>query len=263
MLRVHFLNVGHGDCTVIEHPSGRLTMIDINNSQDYDSETFGEVLAEEREKQRTRALAGALAGLGGNTLTGFGGLGSLAGAVAPMPNALAEYTAAMATVKNEVTDPVAFMQKHYSGRRLWRFVLTHPDLDHMRGIKRLKELIGFDNFWDTDHTKPTPNFRSDADRDDWNFYQGLRRPGRSKAPPLVEARLKGFDDQNAFPAKQRLHHRVVARQRTRMRLSGFFAAIASAGMHDRDRLVALASFPNQMKKQHRPANLPKLSPLPS
>lgn len=24
MLRVHFLNVGHGDCTIIEHPSGRL-----------------------------------------------------------------------------------------------------------------------------------------------------------------------------------------------------------------------------------------------
>jgi competence protein ComEC len=33
MLRIHFLNVGHGDCTIISHPSGRLTMIDINNSK--------------------------------------------------------------------------------------------------------------------------------------------------------------------------------------------------------------------------------------
>jgi competence protein ComEC len=48
MLRVHFLNVGHGDCTIVEHHSGRLTMIDVNNSQDYDAETFGEVLAEGR-----------------------------------------------------------------------------------------------------------------------------------------------------------------------------------------------------------------------
>jgi len=32
-LVLHFLNVGHGDCTFIELPSGRLMMIDINNSK--------------------------------------------------------------------------------------------------------------------------------------------------------------------------------------------------------------------------------------
>jgi competence protein ComEC len=32
-LVVHFLNVGHGDCTFIEFPSGRLAMIDVNNSK--------------------------------------------------------------------------------------------------------------------------------------------------------------------------------------------------------------------------------------
>ena len=32
-LVAHFLNVGHGDCTFIELPSGRLMMIDINNSK--------------------------------------------------------------------------------------------------------------------------------------------------------------------------------------------------------------------------------------
>jgi hypothetical protein len=40
MLRSHFLIVGHCDCTIISHPSGRLTTIDINNLQDYD-ETKG------------------------------------------------------------------------------------------------------------------------------------------------------------------------------------------------------------------------------
>src|SRR3989442_14270062 len=50
MLRVHFLNVGHGDCTIIWHPSGRLTMVDINNSQDYDQQRFNELLMEEAKK---------------------------------------------------------------------------------------------------------------------------------------------------------------------------------------------------------------------
>jgi hypothetical protein len=57
MLRVHFLNVGHGDCTIISHPSGRLTMIDINNSQDYDDETFQELLKEKRQKADAYGLA--------------------------------------------------------------------------------------------------------------------------------------------------------------------------------------------------------------
>src|ERR1700730_4748655 len=169
MLRVHFLNVGHGDCTIIEHHSGRLTMIDINNSQEYDTESFGEVLAEEREKERAREMAGALTLLGGNPLSGLAN---------PAPtNILAQLTHAMETVKKEITDPVAFMQKHHPGRGLWRFIVTHPDLDHMRGIKRLRETIGFANFWDTSNTKPRPDFQSDADKDDWNYYQLLRSGG--------------------------------------------------------------------------------------
>jgi competence protein ComEC len=44
----------------------------------------------------------------------------------------------------------------------------------MRGLKNLHEHIGITNFWDTDHTKPTPSYRSDADKADWEFYQKLR-----------------------------------------------------------------------------------------
>jgi hypothetical protein len=89
---MHFLNVGHGDCTIIEHPSGRLSMIDVNNSQDYDTDSFGEVFAEQREKQRARELAGALTALGGNPLTGFGALGNSS---MPQPNVLAQATQAI------------------------------------------------------------------------------------------------------------------------------------------------------------------------
>ncbi|HZS16312.1 MAG TPA: hypothetical protein VFA51_00095 [Candidatus Udaeobacter sp.] len=46
MTRIHFLNVGHGDCTIIEHASGHITMVDINNSDSLDEDTRRE-LAEE------------------------------------------------------------------------------------------------------------------------------------------------------------------------------------------------------------------------
>ena len=93
MLQVDFLNVGHGDCTVISHPSGRLTMIDINNSQNYDSESFTELVKEERKKaDAARAWQAGLGslfsqsplmagGLAPNRLQGLGALGA-------QPNAL-------------------------------------------------------------------------------------------------------------------------------------------------------------------------------
>ena len=43
MLKIHFLNVGHGDCTLLEFPSGRTTLIDINNSKVVDEETEKEL----------------------------------------------------------------------------------------------------------------------------------------------------------------------------------------------------------------------------
>ncbi len=45
-LKIHFLNVGRGDCTIIEFPSGNLTMVDIDNLKDLDPTTKGGILAE-------------------------------------------------------------------------------------------------------------------------------------------------------------------------------------------------------------------------
>lgn len=148
MLRVHFLNVGHGDCTIIKHPSGNLTVIDINNSQNYDPETMKEIVSEELQKT-PRASLGLLA-----------------------------YIAAEARIKevanSELTDPIEFLKAHYPNETPFRFILTHADLDHMRGIKKLYEHVGFTNFWDTRHTKPTPTFQSESDKENWEFYTNLR-----------------------------------------------------------------------------------------
>jgi len=143
-LKIWFLNVGHGDCTLIEHDSGRLTMIDINNSQDYDPATRQELLLEHTIQ------AGLLTGL-------------------------TDVAAVEATEAKELTDPVDFLKTNFPGRELHRFVLTHPDLDHMRGLKKLFDHVRVLNFWDTAHAKPTPSFRPGLDREDWEAYQRLRQ----------------------------------------------------------------------------------------
>ncbi len=47
-LKVHFLNVGRGDCTIIEFPSGRVGMVDIDNLKNLDPDTRAELLADYR-----------------------------------------------------------------------------------------------------------------------------------------------------------------------------------------------------------------------
>ena len=44
MLKIHFLNVGHGDCIIIENfDTGRNTVIDINRSKEMDNSSKKEV----------------------------------------------------------------------------------------------------------------------------------------------------------------------------------------------------------------------------
>lgn len=63
-LRIHFLNVGQGDCTIVECPSGRLTLIDINNGKTLDASTRKEALAQYRAT-RSNQYQGHLAALAG------------------------------------------------------------------------------------------------------------------------------------------------------------------------------------------------------
>lgn len=224
MLKVHFLNVGHGDCTIIEPPSGRLTMIDINNSQDFDDATREDLLEQETARLATLShpspmnggAFGAIPSPGRRSLladllappaapTPRSSVSELFGAIPTPParspieggigaylfpthpltlSALARQAeearrSVEAKGKRELTDPIEYMKRVFPGRSLWRFVLTHPDLDHMRGLARLKREIGFANFWDTGNAKRVPSFRSEADREDWAFYQARRREPRA------------------------------------------------------------------------------------
>jgi competence protein ComEC len=162
-LTIHFLNVGQGDSTIIEFPSGRLALLDINNGKTLDASTRNEVLAQYRA---TRAVQQQ------NTLA------SLAGLMGVMmeQNYLKDEEA-------KTTDPIAYLDHWFPGRDFFRVVITHPDMDHMTGLHRLYAQTGrgIANFW---HSGPY-DFNLAAtteqewnngpyDKRDWDTYKALR-----------------------------------------------------------------------------------------
>ena len=68
---------------------------------------------------------------------------------------------------------------------VFRFISTHPDMDHLDGIKHFFEEFRPINFWDTANTKKIDGFSGGKyDEDDWNF---LRWPSRRRPPNRSEA----------------------------------------------------------------------------
>ena len=154
MVKVHFLNVGHGDCMIIKHNSGRITMIDVNNGQDLDRTTAEELYPSFGLPAERIEI---------DELVECNEYQILAERGYDIP----------------ITNPIEYLKNHYPGADLFRYIQTHPDLDHMRGLLALGTAgIGIQNFWDTEHGK-TPEFQSDADEQEWNEYVAFRKGNRS------------------------------------------------------------------------------------
>jgi competence protein ComEC len=174
-LKVHFLNVGHGDCTIIEFPSGNIGMVDIDNLKVLDPDTRSEMLEEYRE-----SLDYQLAIRRGN-----------------YAETLEERF--VKSMEENLTDPLAYYDAHIGpARSIFRLLITHPDMDHMTGIHRFheqdsrKDII---NFWHTgtdefnlaDARKPGwDGFR--YDKRDWDTYRSLRS---SKSAPKALVNHQG------------------------------------------------------------------------
>lgn len=128
MPTIHYLNVKNGDCSIIQHNSGRVSVIDVNNAKPY-------------EKFDTDT--GTFAFSGENQ-------------------------------KEFPVNPIAYMHAR-SINSVFRFILTHPDMDHMDGISDFFNHFSPGNFWDTNNTKPEPDFSSGHFNEiDWDFYKSLR-----------------------------------------------------------------------------------------
>ena len=72
------------------------------------------------------------------------------------------------------TNPIDYLENKGLSS-VWRFILTHPDMDHMDGIKRLFETKNVQNFWDCGIRREKPDFEEGGPylEDDWDFYSDL------------------------------------------------------------------------------------------
>jgi competence protein ComEC len=140
MSTVHFLNVGKGDCTLIEHNSGRKSLIDICKGN----------LSLNKEQEFEAKLAEAVERVRGN----FG--------MSKLP-----------------TNPVSYL-KQVGVPRLFRFILTHPDMDHLDGLENLFDSFGVANFWHTGVTREAPTFETgEYQEEDWKLYEEIVAGNRS------------------------------------------------------------------------------------
>jgi len=137
---VHFLNVNCGDCSIIQHGSGRNTVIDVCNARTL-------TLLEEVYASMQTSQAALEKGVNGNF-----------------------------NQKKYPVNPIAYMKNH-GINSVWRFIATHPDMDHLDGIEAFFGAFPPTAFWDTDNNceKEWGNGNNGGfSEDDWNFYKKLR-----------------------------------------------------------------------------------------
>ncbi len=150
-MKLHFLNVGHGDCTFIDLPSGRLMMVDINNSK---SLPPGDV--------------DALAESKGISIESFRSVQLLEGKL----RSWEDY------YRSLLVDPADYYKRHFYGRSIFRYIQSHPDLDHMSGLHRFfwQDLVPLEKFWDVENQKSLEKQDFDGSAYlylDWAVYQLL------------------------------------------------------------------------------------------
>ena len=150
----HFLNVKDGDCSVIEHGSGHVSVIDVCNAEKITTPMSDSELRYLTEK----------AGVAGNFQQ-----------------------------KKHPVNPVEYLKK-FNISSIFRFALTHPDMDHMDGIKDLFECFSPINFYDTDNNKEI-DFEQGSryNEDDWKFYKKLRDEN-PQTNPKRQALFSGDDN---------------------------------------------------------------------
>ena len=139
MAKLHFLNVDEGDCSIIEHDDGKISMIDICCGN----------FEEKQPSAESIYFASSVNSIKGNF-----------------------------NQKAYPTNPVEYLKRH-NMKQLFRYIQTHPDMDHMDGLKNLCDTISIWNFWDTENTKKQEfdaNGKSGRFlKQDWDCYLKLRK----------------------------------------------------------------------------------------
>lgn len=174
MIKIHHLNVGHGDTIVIElQDSDRLMVIDVNRSSEFDDDTKKELIKEAKSMvdltyQRDYELG----------LIGSAGLFK------------------EAKYNIQITDPIKYINDlGYSS--IFRFIQTHPHMDHLTGISALFNEINVWNIWchknnfNVDESK-----LSESRIDDWKLYKKFRDSAETKLDGTTIVRPKSGEQRD-------------------------------------------------------------------
>lgn len=165
-MRIHFLNVGHGDCTIVEFED-RIMVVDINNGQKIDSKSRNEILYSLMEEEQDRLF------------------------LSKMLNDKNDYYLDRLFEdcdkdgRFKITNPIEYMKENniYS---IFRFIVTHPHMDHISGLRYIRDHVH--NFWITNNNfeKTKEDFLKAEEYEDWKTYLELKqRIGTGKPDPKV------------------------------------------------------------------------------
>ena len=132
MPKIHFLNVNQGDCIILEHNSGRLSIFDIS---------AGNIDRVRSSMAGYSALRDVKAGQGNYRMC------------------------------QHPTNPLDYLTD-MEIKEIWRFILSHPDMDHLDGFNSLLDEFRVLHFWDSGAKKEKPDFSeySGYKEEDWDRY---------------------------------------------------------------------------------------------
>lgn len=141
---VHFLNVLEGDCNIIQHDSGRVSVIDVSNADDHiDTES-------EKAKKASQARKNMY------SMT--------------VPQGKKNYLQ-----KKYPDNPIDYLKNNLGINQVFRFIVTHPDMDHLDGLKDFFDSFEILNVWDTNNKKEIEDFNGGGyNKEDWDFYKSIR-----------------------------------------------------------------------------------------
>jgi beta-lactamase superfamily II metal-dependent hydrolase len=144
MAKIHFLNVLDGDCNIIQHDSGRISVIDVSNA--YNETDSAEEKAVKYFKEKVVKK------------TNF------------VPDGKINYYQ-----KEDPDNPIEYIRKLGIGS-IFRFIITHPDMDHLDGINDFYSEFSIANTWDTENNKQLDlkKFPAKYNPEDWRFYTKIR-----------------------------------------------------------------------------------------
>jgi beta-lactamase superfamily II metal-dependent hydrolase len=98
-------------------------------------------------------------------------------------------------MRDRPTNPVDYL-RGIGVESVFRFILTHPDMDHMDGLAALADAFPIANFWDSGVRREDPPFEEGGcpyREGDWDCYKQLRDgrvPGANVVSPRAGSRFQ-------------------------------------------------------------------------